>query len=362
MIPIAQPVMDEEEKKAVMDVLNSGMLAQGKKVEELENKFAEYCGTKYAVAVNSGTAALHTALYALGIGKDDTVITSPFTFVATANSILMQNANVAFTDIRPDTFNIDPDKIEIKTGAKAIITVDLFGQLADYGKIESIAEENKLKVVEDSAQAVGAEYMGRKAGCFGDIACFSLYATKNITSGEGGIITTNNEQYCKLARMFRNHGQDGSSKYRYQDMGFNYRMMDISAAIAIEQLKKIDMFNEIRKKNANFLTDSLKGIPGLITPFEKPNHKNVFHQYTILVDSKKRDNVFDHLQKNGIGCSIFYPKPLHLYSHLTKMGYKKGDFPVAEDISERVISLPIHPKVSESDLMKISGILKEVLS
>ena len=195
MIPIAKPIIEDDEKRAVID-------------------FADYCGTKYAVAVNSGTAALHTALYALGINKKDTVITTPFTFIATANSILMQNAKVAFTDIKPDTFNVDPDKIKITTDTKAIIPVNLFGQLADYDEIFAIAEDNDLKIVEDSAQAVGAEYTGRMAGSFGDIAIFSLYATKNLTAGEGGIITTDNEEYHTLAKRFRNHGQDGKIKYR----------------------------------------------------------------------------------------------------------------------------------------------------
>jgi dTDP-4-amino-4,6-dideoxygalactose transaminase len=361
MIPIAQPVMEEEEKKAVMDVLSSGMLAQGKKVEELEKRFAQYCGVKFAVAVNTGTAALHTALYALGIGPGDTVITSPFTFVATANSILMQNATCAFSDIKPDTFNLDPEKMKISSGTKAITSVDLFGQLADYELIEAIAEENNLKVIEDSAQAVGAEYKGKKAGSFGDISCFSLYATKNLTAGEGGMITTNNEEYDKKARSFRSHGSSEGSKYHYNDIGYNYRMTDISAAIAIEQLKKIERFNDIRRKNAKFLTDSLSGNPEIITPYEKPGFKHVFHQYTILVDSKKRNDVVSHLKKNEIGCAIFYPEPLHLSKHLEKTGYKEGDFPVAEELSKRVISLPIHPYVSESDLVKIADTVKEAL-
>jgi dTDP-4-amino-4,6-dideoxygalactose transaminase len=361
MIPIARPIMEDEEKKAVMEVLSSGMLAQGKKVEELEKRFAEYCGVKYAAAVNSGTAALHTALYALGIGNGDTVITSPFTFVATANSILMQNANVAFADIKPDTFNIDPEKIEISPDTKAITSVDLFGQLADYDRIESLAQEQNLKLIEDSAQAIGAEFKGGKAGSFGDIACFSLYATKNLTSGEGGMITTDNEDSWNKARSFRSHGQGPDSKYHYNDLGFNYRMTEISAAIALEQLKKVNRFNEIRRNNAKILNDHLGQVPGITTPFEKPDHKHAFHQYTILIDNKKRDHVIDHLKKNDIGCAIFYPEPLHLSRHLMGLGYKEGDFPVAEDASSRVLSLPIHPSVSESDLEKIADTLKEAL-
>lgn len=362
MIPIARPIMEDDEKRAVIDVINSGMLAQGKKVDELEKRFAEYCGTKYAVAVNSGTAALHTALYALDIKKGDTVITTPFTFIATANSILMQNGNVAFTDIKSDTFNIDPDKIKITASTKAIIPVNLFGQLADYDSIYAIAEENNIKVVEDSAQAIGAEYKGRKAGSFGDIAIFSLYATKNLTAGEGGIITTDNEEYYNLAKRFRNHGQDGKTKYHYLDLGYNYRMTDISAAIALEQLKKIDLFNEMRIRNAEFLTDSLKTMSDIITPYIRSKHKHVFHLYTVLVDKKERDKVVDYLKKNGIGCEVFYPKPLHLHNHFMKMGFKAGDFPIAEDISQRVFSLPVHPSLTTAELTKIVDTIKEVLT
>lgn len=361
MIPIARPIIEEEEKQAVLEVLSSGMLAQGKKVEELEKRFADFCGVKYAIAVNSGTAALHTALYALGIVYGNSVITSPFTFVATANSILMQNATVAFSDIRSETFNIDPEKIEVSSTTKAILSVDLFGQLADYNKIENIARDNELKVVEDSAQAIGAEYKGRKAGSFGDISCFSLYATKNLTSGEGGMITTDNEEYNKRARSFRSHGSSKESKYHYNDLGYNYRMTEISAAIALEQLKKVDRFNDIRRKNAKILSDSLSQIPGITIPYEKPDHKHVFHQYTILVEKNTRDSMVNHLKRNGIGCAIFYPEPLHLSKHLEKLGYKRDDFPVAEDISQRVLSLPIHPSVSESDIMQIADALKEGL-
>jgi dTDP-4-amino-4,6-dideoxygalactose transaminase len=362
MIPIARPIIGDDEKKAVMEVLSSGMLVQGKRVEELEKRFSEYCQTKYAVAVNSGTAALHTALYALGLGENDTVVTSPFTFVATANSILMQNANVAFADIKPDTFNINPDEIKITSTTKAIISVDLFGQLADYDKINAIADENDLKVVEDAAQAVGAEYNTKRAGSFGDIGIFSLYATKNITAGEGGIITTNSEEFYSQAKRFRNHGQDEGKRYQYHDLGYNYRMSDISAAIAIEQLKKIDTFNDRRKRNAQSMTDSLESVSDIITPYIKPNHKHVFHQYTVLVDTEKRDKVVDYLKTNGIGCAVFYPEPLHLQNHIMKAGFKKGDFPVAEEMSKRVISLPIHPSLSEADLAKIVDTLKGILN
>jgi dTDP-4-amino-4,6-dideoxygalactose transaminase len=362
MIPIARPIIEDEEIRAVVEVLNSGKLVQGEKVDELERRFAEYCGTNYAVAVNSGTAALHTALYAIGIGKNDTVITTPFTFIATANSILMQNAKVAFADIKPDTFNIDPNKIEISSSTKAIIAVDLFGQLADYDEINTIAREHNLKVVEDSAQAVGAEKNESKAGSYGDISAFSLYATKNLTSGEGGIITTNNEEYYKMARRFRNHGQDANIKYQYFNLGYNYRMTDILAAISVEQLKKIDRFNEIRQRNADILTGYLKSLPNVILPHIKPNHKHVFHQYTVLVDKTKRDKIVNHLRSKGIGCVVFYPEPLHLQKHFMQMGYKLGDFPVAEDISKRVISLPVHPSLTERDILRIADTLKEVLN
>lgn len=363
MITISKPIIGEEEKKAVMDVLNSGMIAQGPRVKELEEKFAQFCGTKYAIAVNSGTAALHCALYALGIKEGDEVITTPFTFVATANPILMQKAKIVFADINKEDFNIDPEEIEkkITSKTKAIIVVDLYGNPFNVNAIKKIAEKYNLKIIEDACQAHGAQYKELRAGNFGDIGCFSFYATKNMMCGEGGMITTNDENYAELCKRFRHHGQSEQTRYEYYDIGYNYRMMDLQAAIALEQLKKIDNFTYKRIANAELFNSELSGIKGVIIPKTDPDKKHVFHQYTVICDNQtiQRDELAQYLKENGVGVGIYYPKPLHLHPHFLKMGYKKGDFPISEEISSKVLSLPIHPEVHEEEIKKITNLIKE---
>ncbi len=365
MIPIARPYIDDKEIKAVSDVLKSGTIAQGPKVNGFENQFAKFCGTNHSIAVNSGTAALHTALNSVGIVQGDEVITTPFTFIATANTILMQGAKPVFVDIAEDTFNIDVKKIEekITKKTKAILAVDLFGHLCDYDEINEIAKDNKLIVVDDACQAVNAEYKGEKAGSFGDIAAFSFYATKNIACGEGGAITTNNKNYAEKSRLFRQHGRSNMVGYDYSNVGYNYRMTDISAAILLEQLKKIDIITKKRTENAACLSKELGKIRGLQIPIVKKGHKHVFHQYTVKIgmDFKlTRDGLIRHLSDRGIGCSVFYPKPLHLCKHIKKLGYKKGDFPTAEKLSEQVLSLPVHPHLTNKELNYIVGAFKEL--
>lgn len=365
MITISKPIIKEEELRAVKKVLKSGMIVQGPMVVEFEKKFADFCGAKYAIAVNSGTAALHCALYAAGINEGDEVITTPFTFVATVNSVIMQRAKPVFVDILPDTFNIDPTKIEekITKKTKAILPVDLYGQIYDVEAINKIAKKYKLKIIEDACQAHGAEFNHKKAGTFGEIGCFSFYATKNMVTGEGGMVVTNNGRYAELARRFRHHGQSEKTRYQYFDLGFNYRMTDIAAAIGIEQLKRIDDFNKKRTKNAQTLTEGLKNIKGLITPVIKRNYKHVFHQYAIRVTNEfkiTRDKLSQYLKEKGIGSSIFYPKSLHLHPYFRKLEYKKGDFPIAEKISKEVLSLPVHPLVSEEDISFIIKTIKGI--
>ena len=355
MIPIAKPYIDNKEIKAVADVLKSGMIAQGPKVNELENKFAKFCRTRHAVAVNSGTAALHTALNIAGVQKGDEVITTPFTFIATANAILMQGAKPVFADIEENTFNIDPKNIgeKITNKTKAIITVDLYGHLCDYDEIEKISQANGLIVVEDACQAVSAEYKKKKAGSFGNIAVFSFYATKNITCGEGGSITTNNSDYAENAKLFRQHGMSNMKGYDYTNVGYNYRMTDISAAILLEQLKKLEMITKKRIGNAEYLSKGLRKIKGIHVPVVKEGNKHVFHQYTIKVGNDfklKRDELVKYLNKKGIGCNIYYPKPVHLCEHIKKLGYKKNDFPIAEKLSQQVLSLPVHPHLTKEQL------------
>ncbi len=355
MIPIAKPFIGEEEANAVADVIRSGMIAQGRKVSEFETKFSKLCSTKYTIALNSGTAGLHTALNVTGIRQGDEVITSPFTFIATANTILMQNAKPIFVDIEEYTFNINPEKIKDKVTdkTKAIIAVDLYGHLCDYNSIKKIAKDENLVIIEDACQAVDAEYDGKKAGSFGDIGIFSFYATKNITCGEGGAITTDNKKFAENAKLFRQHGRSKMSSYEYVSLGYNYRMTDICAAILIEQLKKLDFITKKRIENAAYLTKGLGNIKGIKVPVVKEGYKHVFHQYTIKVEDGfklNRDELIENLNKKGISSAVYYPKPLHLCKNFRKFGYKEGDFPIAEKLSKQVVSLPVHPNLTKEQL------------
>ncbi len=364
-IPISRPLIGREEIAAVNQVLKSGMLAQGPQVATLENKFAQYCGTKYAVAVNSGTAALHAALYALGIHTGDAVITTPFTFVASANPILMQGAKVVFADISAEDFNLDPQAVikKITPQTKAILPVDLYGQIYNYPALKKIAEKYKLKIIEDACQAIGATYKQKKAGNFGDAAAFSLYATKNIMSGEGGLITTNNANVAELCRRFRHHGQSEKTRYQYWNLGYNYRLTDLAAAIALAQLRKVERFNQKRRAHAQKLIRGLAGIRGLILPQIKNGYTHVFHQFTVRItkDFKlKREALIAHLQKHQIGCGIYYPKPLHLHPHFRRLGYRRNDFPVSEKIAQEVLSLPVHPALTAQNLNYIIQTIKSV--
>ncbi len=365
MIQISKPYITEEDVRAASEVLCSGNLAQGPKVKEFEETFARYCGTRYAVAVNNGTSALHCALFALGITAGDEVITTPFTFVATANAILMQQARVVFADIREDDFNIDPDSIEqkITSKTKAIIPVDLYGQIYDVEGVRRIASNHQLKVIEDAAQSVAAEYQGIKAGHFGDAATFSFYATKNLTAGIGGMITTNDESVMKKMKLFRHHGQDEATQYEYLIFGYNYRMMDMIAAIGLEQLKRVDLLTNSRIKNAQKYSEGLAGLEGLQLPLVKSHFKHCWHQYTIRITEKfkmSRDEFIERLAAKGVQCKIYYPKPLHLFPQFTQSGFKEGDCPVAEKLAREVVSLPVHPLVSPAEIDFIVGVIRSL--
>ena len=360
MINIAAPVIDSEERRAVNEVIESGMLAQGPKVAELEESWAEYCGVKHALAVNSGTAAIHCALYAAGVREGDEVITTPYSFIATINPILMLGAHPVLVDIDEETFNIDASKIEsaITEKTKAIVPVDLYGQPCDWTELQEIAKKHNLKIIEDACQAIGAEYKGIKTGSLGDFGCFSLYATKNIMCGEGGVVTTNSDEAAVAIRSFRQHGM--VAPYEYADLGYNYRMSDLHGAIAVEQLKKVEEFTKKRQENARKLNDVLAGVAGIKIPTISENRSHVYHQYTILLDKDiQRDQFIASLRDKGVGAGIYYPKPLHAYPHIAKLGYKVGDFPVAEDLAARVVSLPVHPKVTDEDIEIIAAAVKE---
>ena len=362
-IPIAKPVLGKEEVEAVRKVFESGVLVQGERIRLFEEEFAEYIGVEHAVAVANGTLALDTALKALGIGPGDEVVTSAFSFVASGNCVLFQGAKPVFADINPRSFNIAPSDVaeKITSKTKAIMPVHLFGQPAEMGALKEIAEDHGLVLVEDAAQAHGAEFKGRKAGGLGGIGCFSLYATKNMTTGEGGTITTNNSELAKKARLIINHGDTG--KYHHTILGYNYRMSEASAAVGSVQLKKLDKLNEKRRKNAKALTDGIEKISGLTPPHVNDDVKHVFYQYVVRVEEDfplRRDKLAEQLRERGVGAAVHYPTPIYRQPLYRELGYGKTVCPVAEDVCKRVLSLPVHPSVTEEDIKYILSVLKDV--
>jgi dTDP-4-amino-4,6-dideoxygalactose transaminase len=356
MIPIAKPLIGEEEKQAVMEVLSSGVLAQGPRVAAFEAAFAQMTGVKYAVATSSGTTALHTALLAHGIGAGDEVITTPFTFIASANSILYTGARPVFVDIDPGTFNIDPRQIEaaITPRTMAIMPVHLFGLVVDMDPIVEIARKRGLIIIEDACQSHGAEYKGRKAGSFG-AGCFSLYPTKNMTSAEGGMITTDDAGIADRCKVIRQHGM--RRQYYHDELGFNFRMTDVHAAIGLAQLNKLARFNEARIAHAQYLSAHLRGV---ITPEVPADCKHVFHQYTLRVPGGRRDALLNHLKERGVGCGVYYPMPIHRQPfYMQELKYDLH-LPESERAAMEVLSLPVHPALSQNDLETIVAAVNEV--
>jgi perosamine synthetase len=347
MIPISAPLLGDEEKKAVLETIESGQLAQGKRVKAFEEGFAAVCGVKHAIATSSGTTALHTTVLAHGIGPGDEVITTPFTFIASANAAIFAGARPVFVDIDERTSNMDPGRIEaaISPRTKAILPVHLFGNPCDMEAIMDIAAKHGLVVIEDACQAHGATVGGRKVGSFGT-GCFSFYPTKNITTAEGGIITTNDDEVADRARLIRSHGQ--RERYYHEMIGYNFRMTEIQAAIGLVQLGKLEQFNAARRAHAEYLTARLKGV---IAPTATPGCRHVYHQYTIRVPDD-RDALAEHLRERGIGTMIYYPVPVHKQVAYQRLGYQ-DHLPVAERASREVLSLPVHPALTREELDRI---------
>ena len=359
-IPISQPIIEQAEIDAVVRVMKTGNIVQWSEVAQLEKSFSDLTGKQYAIAVNSWTAAIHVWLYGLWVWEWDEVITSPFTFVASANPILMQRAKVVFADINEDDYLINVDEIEkkITNKTKAVIPVSLYGQVYDFEKLNTLAKKHNFSILEDACQSVWAKRNGVASWACGDMGAFSLYATKNIMCWEGGILVTDDKLFAERARSFRQHGMEVSGSYMYQDMGYNYRLPDMLAAIANVQFGKLSEFTEKRRDNARILSSLLQGIPWLILPKENQGNFHVFHQYTIRVTEDfplMREDLMAKLQADGVGLKIYYPIPIHLYSHFAKFGYKEGDFPIAEKIAKQVFSLPIHPSITREDLEYIAS-------
>ena len=359
MIPSAYPLLGAEEQEAVLRVLASGQLAQGEQVAAFEKRFAALCQVREAVAVSSGTAALHLALLAHGVGPGDEVITTPFSFAATANVILLVGATPVFVDIDPVTFNIDPALVEAAVGrrTKAILPVHLYGNPCDMHRLKAIA--GKLAIIEDACQAHAAKIDGKPVGGFGT-GCFSFYATKNMTTGEGGIVTTNDPAIAERVRLLRSHGQ--KERYHHTTLGYNQRMTEIQAAIGLAQVEKLERFTEHRIANAMFLTEHLSEV--VQTPVTRPGHRHVYHQYTIRVRGD-RDAWARILQERGIGTGIHYPMAIHQQPFYREhadtfrcLGSGKQnedglELPVAEAAAKQVLSLPVHPALSEDDLATV---------
>lgn len=345
---------------AIKKVINNGQFILGKEVEKLEKEIAKFCGTKYAIGVNSGTDALFLSLKALNIGPGDEVITVPFTFIATAEVIANCGAKPVFVDINPETFNIDASKIEkaITKNTKAIIPVHLFGQMADMDEIMDVAQKHNLYVIEDAAQAVGAEYKGRKAGTIGDLGCLSFFPSKNLGAyGDAGMVITNNKKLAEKIRLFRTHGSSLKEKYLNLVLGTNSRLDALQAAILRVKLRHLSKWNKKRGEKALYYSKALREVGDIIVPTIGSNRNHIFHQYTIR--TKQRDKLQKYLKEKGIPTMIYYPLPLHLQPAFKYLDYKSGDFPISEKVAREVISLPIYPELSQRDQDFIIKKIKE---
>lgn len=365
MIPINLPKIGEEEVQAVVKVLRSGMLTSGlgagPMVTELEKKFADFAGVKHAVAVNTGTAALHSAVMACGVKQGDEVILPSFTFVATAEAVVLAGGKPVFADIDPETYNLSTIAVEksITKNTKAILPVDLYGFSADMKPLREIAQKHGLALVEDAAQAHGATYAGKPVGNFADVACWSLYASKNMTTGEGGLVTTNDDQIAETLRMIRTHGE--KAKYSSLMLGTNYRMSEIQAAIGNVQLEKLPSFLAKRRQNAQQLTKILKASNRLVLPWESKDQQHSWYLYTArLKDGKEteRNTLMDELKKKGIGAEGYYLNPVHQMPFYRET-FKSVKLPETDKASKQVFSLPIHPGVTAE---QVDFIGKTVLS
>ena len=328
-------------------VLESGQFILGPDVKELERELAAYVGVKHAIACGNGTDALQISLMALGVGLGDEVITTPFTFVATAEVAALLGAKTVFADIRENSFNIDPKDVErkITKSTKAIVPVHLYGLPADMEELLKISESKGIPIVEDAAQAFGAEYRGKKVCSFGKIGCVSFFPSKNLGAyGDGGMVFTDDDALASKIRAIASHGSE--KKYYHDYIGVNSRLDSIQAAILRVKFKHLDRYNELRSKFAGMYTERLRG--AVVTPKTFPDRKHIFHQYTIRTG--QRDKLFDYLKELGIPSAIYYPVPLHLQKAYQYAGYKKGDFPVSEKLSQEVLSLPMHPHLKEEEV------------
>ncbi len=353
MIPIARPQMGEEEKQGVWEAMASGSLAQGPRVREFEEAFAAFIGAEHAVAASSGTTALHLALLGYGIGPGDEVVTVPFTFIASANSIVYTGARPVFVDVDERDFMIDIAQVEsaITDRTRAIMPVSLYGQPADMPALAAIAERHGLALVEDACQAHGAAIDGRRSGTWG-AGTFSFYPTKNMTTGEGGMITTDEAALADRARLLREHGM--KVRYHHEIVGYNFRMTDLAAAIGLAQLPKLPAANERRRAIAARYDAELRGV---ITPTTRTGVTHVYHQYTIRVN--RRDEFAAALGERGVGSAVYYPIPVHRQKPFIALGYGEERYPVTDRLTDQVLSIPVHPSLSDDEVSTVIGAVNE---
>ena len=358
--------LKEEILKEISDICDSQYFILGDKVQKLEDEISEYCGSKYACGVTSGSDALIISLMVEKIGAGDEVITTPFTFFATVGAISRVGATPVFVDIEPDTFNIDPAKIEekITPRTKAIIPVHLFGQCCDMDAINAIAKKNDLVVIEDACQAIGAEFKGQRAGSMGDYGCFSFFPSKNLGCfGDGGIVTTNDPKRSELLKIYRNHGQ--GSTYIHQHIGGNFRLDALQAAVLSIKLRELDDWSAARQKNAaeyrelfaaSKIADKIK-LP-VATDYAT---RHIYNQFSILVADGRRDELCEKLRAEGVGCAVYYPLCLHLQECFKSLGYKEGDMPISEKISKEILALPIFPESTSEQRKFVVESIEKIL-
>ncbi len=366
MIPVCEPLLGEKEVEYVLDCLKTNWISsKGKYVDIFEEKFARYCGCNYGICTTNGTTALHLALVSAGIKPGDEVIIPTFTMIATAFAIIYTGAKPVFIDSEPETYNMDVTQIEekITPKTKAIMPVHIYGHPCDMDPIMEVAKKNNLWVIEDAAEAHGAEYKGRKTGGIGHIGCFSFYANKIITTGEGGMVVTSDEKIAQKAQSLKDLGHSPDQRFLHTDIAFNYRMTNIQAAIGLAQFERIDELAERRRRNARLYNDLLKSIEGITIPVEKEWAKNVYWMYSILVTDEfgiSRDELMDELKEKGIDTRAFFI-PMHQQPALNNIGLFAGErYPVAEELSKKGMYLPSSTGLSEDEISHICGTIKEV--
>ena len=365
-VPMSAPDISEEDVQAVAEVVRSGRLALGPKTEEFERLVADYVGVKHAVAVSSGTAALHLIVKALGIGQGDEVLVPSFTFVASVNVILYEGATPVFVDIEPDTYNLDPEDLErkITPRTKAIMVVDVFGHPAEWDEILRIAERHNLKVIDDSCEALGAEYKGKKLGQFGDAAAFAFYPNKQMTTGEGGIVVTDNDEVARLCRSLRNQGRGEMGAWlEHERLGYNYRMDEMSAALGVAQLRRIETLLAKRERVAKMYTERLSRLDLVRPPVVRPYVRMSWFVYVVtLAEGLHRDPVMQTLAQKGIPTRGYF-SPVHLQPYIREMlGTKEGMLPVTESVARRTIAFPFHGSLSSAEIDAVVEALEECLT